>query len=467
MPHYTTSYATKTKPRYRKNPGNQLPRARQRQQRRKGAQYLRRSQGFGGRRRSGHGYGGNDRRPYAIIVVGCAFLLFVASIVWYANRSVEITLNGEPTKVRIHSDISRIISDQELSLKPGNLLAVDDEVLEKEGGTAYTVTLKGKKLSTKQIKAVDIEGGEELTIEDGEDVYEPHDVEATVIEPTLTVEGNGALSYVETWGEPGRSEIWTGELTGKVADKGVVKQAVNAHVVRTAITPDVKGKKYVALTFDEGPSERTQDIVRVLSEKGVRASFFVSGDKAQGNEVALRVLAASGNEIGTNAYEDTDLSELSAKELRSSISKSFDAVEEASGKRPVLLRPPFGAFSDENWAAAMDLVSAVVTWNVDSGDWLLGGASSVVETVVGSIGNGDVVLLTDNDETAAQALEALPELIDRLQEEGYELVTLSELVATDKDLADVVDLTQAGLPKGAVLPVMTGTTEGEEGSAEG
>ena len=154
MPNYTTSYSTKNKPRYHKNLGNQLPGGRRRQQRRKNTQYLRRSQGFGGRRRSGHGYGGNDRRPYAIIVVGCAFLLFVASIVWYANRSVEIELNGETTKVRIHSDIERIISDQELDLKPGNLLAVDDEVIEKGGGTAYTVSLKGKKLSKKQIASV-------------------------------------------------------------------------------------------------------------------------------------------------------------------------------------------------------------------------------------------------------------------------------------------------------------------------
>ena len=127
MPNYTTSYSSKTKPRYRKNTGNQLPSGRRRQQRRKGAQYLRRSQGFGGRRRPGHGYGGNDRRVYALIMVGCAFLLFVASIVWYANRSVEITLNGAAVKVRINSDIERVISDQELELEPGDLLAVDDE----------------------------------------------------------------------------------------------------------------------------------------------------------------------------------------------------------------------------------------------------------------------------------------------------------------------------------------------------
>ena len=455
MPNYTTSYSSKTKPRYRKNTGNQLPGGRRRQQRRKGAQYLRRSQGFGGRRRPGHGYGGNDRRVYALIMVGCAFLLFVASIVWYGNRSVEITLNGASVKVRINSDIERVISDQELELEPGDLLAVDDEVLEKGGGTAYTVTLGGKKVSGKKRASIQLEGGEEVTIEDGEDVYEDHDVAATTIEPTLTVEGTGPVRYVETWGKAGRSEVWTGSKTGKVVDKGVVEEPVNALVKCASVLPGKKDEKYVALTFDEGPSNQTEEIIRILQEKGVKATFFVSGDKVASNSAAVRAIAESGNEIGTNAYSDVDLRELGASDLRDQITKGFEAVSDAAGTSTALLRPPFGEFSEENWAAAMDLVSVVVTWNVDSGDWLLQGADSVIETVTGSVSNGDIVLFTDNDATASQTVEALPQLIDRLLESGYKLVTISELIATDDDLADAIDVSSAGLPKGASLPSVT------------
>lgn len=455
MPNYTTSYSSKTKPRYRKNTGNQLPGGRRRQQRRKGAQYLRRSQGFGGRRRPGHGYGGNDRRVYALIMVGCAFLLFVASIVWYANRSVEITLNGASVKVRINSDIERVISDQELELEPGDLLAVDDEVLEKGGGTACTVTLGGKKVSGKKLASIQLEGGEEVTIEDGEDVYEDHDVAATTIEPTLTVEGTGPVRYVETWGKAGRSEVWTGSKTGKVVDKGVVEEPVNALVKCASVLPGKKDEKYVALTFDEGPSNQTEEIIRILQEKGVKATFFVLGDKVASNSAAVRAIAESGNEIGTNAYSDVDLRELGASDLRDQITKGFEAVSDAAGTSTALLRPPFGEFSEENWAAAMDLVSVVVTWNVDSGDWLLQGADSVIETVTGSVSNGDIVLFTDNDATASQTVEALPQLIDRLLESGYKLVTISELIATDDDLADAIDVSSAGLPKGASLPSVT------------
>ena len=460
MPNYTTSYSTKNKPRYRKNTDGRLSRARK-TPRRKNAQYLRRTQGFGGRRRSGHGYGGNDRRPYALIVVGCAFLLFVASIVWYANRSVEITLNGEAAKIRINSTIERIMSEKELETRPGNLLAVDDSVLEKGGGTACTVKLDGKAVDADRLGEVELVGGEDLVIGDGENVYEEHEVEATSIEPTLTIDGSGPVRFVQTWGVPGRSEVWTGKKTGIVADKGVVKDVVNAEVTCTTVTPDVKGKKYVALTFDEGPSSRTSDILDILKEKGAEATFFVSGDKVASTSAAVKAIAESGNELGTNAYSDVNLGSLSAADLRSQLSDSFKAVERAGAGEVSLVRPPFGEFSEQNWADAMDLVSAVVSWNVDSGDWLLPGASAVADTVVGSVSNGSIVLLTDNDATSAQTVEALPQIIDRLQAEGYELVTLSDLIAADDDLKDLVDLSAVKMPEKASLPVVSEATETE------
>lgn len=105
------------------------------------------------------------------------------------------------------------------------------------------------------------------------------------------------------------------------------------------------------------------------------------------------------------------------------------------------------------------MVSAVVSWNVDSGDWLLPGATTVADTVVGSVRNGSIVLLTDNETTCAQTVEALPQIIDRLQAEGYEFVTLSEMIATDDDLKDLVDLSKVRMPKKASLPVVQKDSE--------
>lgn len=395
----------------------------------------------------------NPRRAYAIVVVGCAFLLFIASIVWYVNRSVTIGLNGEDTSVRIGSSLEELLGNEDISARAGDLLAVDDSMIEKGAGERYAIRVDGKKVDAKKTGEVTFSGGENVEVADGADVYEPHDVQATEIQPTLTVEGSGPVGYVETWGIPGRIEVWTGKTSGKTADRGTVKEAVNARVRRTSVTPDKDdGKKYVAITFDEGPSPRTRALLDILDKKGVKATFFLTGSAVEDARATVKAIADSGNEIGSNGYSNTDLSRLSGTELRDEITRGFDEIERAGGGASALLRPSGGLYSDSDWAEAMDLTGAVVTWNIDSGDWLLRGARQVVDTVMGSVGDGDIIMLTDNDATAGQTVEALPLLIDELRQEGYELVTLSGLIATDEDLKGIADPQRVKMPKGAVLP---------------
>ena len=101
----------------------------------------------------------------------------------------------------------------------------------------------------------------------------------------------------------------------------------------------------------------------------------------------------------------------------------------------------------------VDLVSAVVSWNIDSGDWLLNGADEQVSTVLDSVTPGNIVLLTDRDECAEQTLEALPQIIDGLIADGYKIVTLSDLVKTDTSLSKkLTSLTKVTMPKDAVFP---------------
>lgn len=461
MPNYTTSYSPK-KPHMRRNTKDQgYLRPGRRAQRRPGAQYLNHSQGFGRKRKGFRAGGNNSRKPYAIIAVGCAALFFAASVIWYMNRGVGITLNGNEVSVRINSTIEQVIEDQGLdeTTVAGNLLAVDDSVLEKRGGERYSVTLDGKAVALDALSSTSLTGGEELTVEDGADTYEEHDVAATTIAPTVTVKGTGAIQYVKTWGVPGRSEIWTGLVSGKTADRGVVQEVVNCEIAASSVSPE--DGKYVAITFDEGPSSYTSQIVDILKEKGVKATFFLSGDAVEANAVAAKTLADAGMELGSNSYSDTDLSKMSGDELRQQIQRGFDAIKSATGEDVHLLRAPYATFSLENWAETMDMLSAVVSWNVDSGDWLLPGANQIVEDVCGSVRSGNIILLTDNAATGEQTVEALPALIDRLQDEGYTLVTLSDLIATDDTLAEQVNLSKVSMPDDAVLP----TVADEDGAA--
>lgn len=481
MLNHTTSYPPK-RPHQRHNrptTGYQLPRGRARAARRPGATYLNHSQGFGGSARRGKGHvphgprrmqngrRNNSRRPYAIIAVGCALLFFMASVIWYLNRSVTISLNGEDASVHINATMAQLIADEGLDdvYDAGDLLAVDDSVLERGGGDRYAVKVDGKEVSVNDLDTVHLSGGEEVEIADGADVYEEHDVDATEIAPTITVDGSGAIGFVRTWGIPGRSEVWTGKQSGIVQDRGVVQDVQNCEVVYRSVTPD--DGNYVALTFDEGPSSYTQQILDVLEEKGVKATFFLQGETVEQNPSAAKAIADAGHEVGSNAYSDTNLTKLSSDDLRSQLTQGFDAIETATGTTTTLLRAPYAAFSTENWAAGMDLVSAVVSWNIDSGDWLLPGADDVVDTVMGSVRNGNIVLLTDNEATGAQTVEAIGALIDQLQEQGYKIVTLSDLVATDEDLSEELDLSKVAMPDDAVLPTVSSDSGSQDaGSAQ-
>ena len=319
-------------------------------------------------------------------------------------------------------------------------------------GEKLSVKVDGKRVKQGKWDSRELEGGEKVTVKDGRNTYEKHEIQATVIEPKLKVEGTGAIEYVQTWGVQGRSEVWVGEQSGKTQDRGEVVPATDCVVACASVAP--KGnKKYVALTFDEGPSGATKQILQVLKEKGVTATFFLSGDAAEASPATAKAIVDAGCEIVSNGYSDDSLKGQDREAVREQITKGTDAIKSATGVKTMLLRAPYAAFDEQNWIDAMDLVSAVVSWNIDSGDWLLNGADEQVSTVLDSVTPGNIVLFTDRDECAEQTLEALPQIIDGLIADGYKIVTLSDLVKTDTSLSKkLTSLTKATMPKDAVFP---------------
>ena len=435
----------------------QLPGGQRKRRRKPDAMYLNHSRGFSDRSaRIGNSRTSRrqSRLPYALIAVGCAFVLFIAAVVGYVNRSVDIVLNGEQTSVRVGSTLQNLIDDQGLTdtYDAGDLLAVDDSMITRRGGEKLSVKVDGKRVKQGKWGSRELTGGEKVTVKDGRDTYEKHEVQATTIEPKLKVEGTGAIEYVKTWGVQGRSEVWIGEQSGKTQDRGEVVPVTDCVVECASVAP--KGnEKYVALTFDEAPSGATKQILQMLKEKGVSATFFLSGDATEASSATAKAIVDAGCEVGSNSYSDESLKGQDRDAVREQISKGTEAIRSATGVKTMLLRAPYAAFDEQNWIDAMDLVSAVVSWNVDSGDWLLNGADEQVSTVLESVTPGNIVLLTDSDECSEQTLEALPQIIDGLVAKGYRIVTLSDLVKTDTSLSKkLTSLTKASMPENAVFP---------------
>lgn len=194
------------------------------------------------------------------------------------------------------------------------------------------------------------------------------------------------------------------------------------------------GKKLVALTFDDGPyPPHTQKLLAVLEDKQVPATFFVVGNNAKQFSEVVRLTVSKGHEIALHAGEHKDSLKLSKAELVENISAGKKLLEELTGKPVKYLRPPHG-FRD--WAvmeAASDFGLKVVNWSVIPRDWTNPGAQVIADRVCKDVKPGAIVLLHDGDapaQTASreQTVEATALIIDELRKQGYNFVTVSQLL---------------------------------------
>lgn len=180
--------------------------------------------------------------------------------------------------------------------------------------------------------------------------------------------------------------------------------------------------RMVALTFDDGPDPvYTDEILDVLERCGARATFFEVGEKLRDVPGALEREEALGCEVGSHSYSHQKFSKIGGGEALADMEASDAAFTEVLGRVPELLRPPYGA-----WNAALDGTGyAAVTWSVDPADWQCRDAGEIVSFLQGLELDGQVVLLHSLYESTVEAVEVL---VPWLQEQGYELVTVSELM---------------------------------------
>ena len=190
---------------------------------------------------------------------------------------------------------------------------------------------------------------------------------------------------------------------------------------------------YIALTFDDGPHPTlTPKLLDILKEKGVKATFFVLGECVAANPAVLQRAAAEGHEIGNHSWDHKALTKGGGSGVDSEINQTNAAIENAIGKKPVLVRPPYGA---TNAAITKRLNEEfglkVVMWGVDPFDWRVRNSAHVKAEILKSTKAGSIILSHDIHPTT---IDAMAETIDALKEKGFKFVTVSELIAMDRPL---------------------------------
>lgn len=181
--------------------------------------------------------------------------------------------------------------------------------------------------------------------------------------------------------------------------------------------------RYVALTFDDGPSGRyTRQLLDGLLERGVKATFLLCGYRMLEYPDITRRIFEEGHEIGYHGYSHKNMKTMSRRDIASEITDSQALLPE--GCRPVFLRPPGGCCSDGVRQVAEARLLSILNWSVDPRDWATEDRTAIETAVLGKVKDGDIVLLHDMTTSSVQA--AL-DIVDSLLSQDFRLVTVSEL----------------------------------------
>lgn len=184
-----------------------------------------------------------------------------------------------------------------------------------------------------------------------------------------------------------------------------------------------KNRKVVALTFDDGPNPATTNqALDTLSKYGIKATFFVLGKNVSGNEEILKRMKADGHVIGNHSWSHPVLSKLSLDDAKKQIIDTEDALTKVLGSSSKLMRPPYGAITDDI-RNSLDL--SFIMWDVDSLDWKSKNEAAILTEIQREVKNGSIILMHD---IHAETVNALPKVIDYLKGQGYDFVTVPDLL---------------------------------------
>src|SRR5437773_8671703 len=184
---------------------------------------------------------------------------------------------------------------------------------------------------------------------------------------------------------------------------------------------------YIAMTFDDGPSTTlTPKLLDLLAAHHIKATFFVIGENvAEHPEIVARA-AREGHEIANHSWSHPNFGKMSDESVRHQLWQTDDAIKNATGKRPTLMRPPYGSITarEKHWIHD-ELGYQIILWDVDPYDWKRPGPAVVRNRILKETQPGSIVLSHD---IHPGTIEAMPSTFDALEAKGFKFVTVSELI---------------------------------------
>ncbi len=244
---------------------------------------------------------------------------------------------------------------------------------------------------------------------------------------------NGSNRANESQGE--NNTTGNGESPSKEANE----QVVTDYKIDRKIYYNGKKEdgKQAALTFDDGPDKiATPQVLEILKRHNVKATFFMLGTQVEANPKMVKRIVDEGHVIGNHSWSHPNLAKNTMQEVKKQINDTQDILEDITGIRPILFRPPYGNLTKEQQDVVFDMGLAVVNWSVDTLDWKGVSSEEIVETVHKEIWPGGIILQHNSGgkDNRANTIGALETIITELKEKGYSFVTVPELLHLPESL---------------------------------
>ena len=229
------------------------------------------------------------------------------------------------------------------------------------------------------------------------------------------------------------------------ADRARLKKRLSRAIVLallcTCLTPSVQAlpigvyhnrvndDNMIALTFDDGPHPRhTRQILDVLDEYGIPATFFFVGENVSYYQDTAREVVKRGHEIGNHTYSHPKVSKQSDVAFREELVRCENIIEQVTGVCPKVFRPPQGSWNQRVYDIARERDYSVILWDLDTLDWAHTPSDKIASYILENAKSGNIILMHDYHSGGCTTIDALRMFIPNLIEQGYRFVTVSELI---------------------------------------
>lgn len=388
--------------------------------------------GRNGGNRGGGAIAALSSLPFAKIILAIVLLVVIVfgARMCMSMIPITVTINGGEYTIHGAKTVQTAAQECGLPLNPGDLISLQGNVLERFQGEPYSVTVNGEKVTDYSMR---LSNGDVIQLGDGDDIVEEYEATQQPIPRYAEILGYGSLHIISDPGSDGILETRVGKLSGETVEKRLQEPD---DVTVTEFNP-ITSQKVIALTFDDGPSEYTPEVLDLLKQYDAKATFFVVGtcieeeDRTQFTERA----AQEGHQILTHTYShalsgnSVNLATCDPDDQVGEIANGYTTIKSAIGSEPEhILRLPGGYLDEDLLLNIYPYFEIEVGWNIDTADWMMPGEEEIADSILAAE-SGDIVLCHDGGGDRSQTVEALKIALPKLKAEGYRLVTLDELLA--------------------------------------